>query len=63
MIRTKNSGEPRTVVSFYNPTEGKSYSITVYSGDTRRVAREAAEHLARLFRCTELNDRRHKRRF
>jgi len=63
MRKHKTSTEPRTIVSFYNPVERESWSITVYSGDTRRVARDAAEHLARGFRCTRLNDRRHKRRF
>ena len=59
--RSRNT-TPRTIVTSYNPVDRESYSITVYSGDTVRVARDGAEHLARTFHTTKLNDGRHKRR-
>ena len=52
----------RTVVTFYNPIERRSTSLTVYSGDDSAIARDVADHLARTFRTTKLDDRRHKRR-
>ena len=57
--------KPRIVVTFYDPDERESLSITVYPGRgglLNRVARSVQDFLGRSWITTRLDDRRHKRR-
>ena len=54
--------QPRIVVTFYDPDERESFSITVYGGLLKQVAQSAQDFLGRFWKTTRLDDRRHKRR-
>lgn len=58
----RTGGQRRIVVTFYDPDQRESLSITVYGGVLKQIAQDVQDRLRRFFKTTRLDDRRHKRR-